>query len=108
MAPMSSIVVSVTGLRLAVATHSLSTSGSHLDPDFDLEDFDFSVERRKERLVRLPNHLKPWEGKSLRGWMSRYVVMCAICCSFNHNTRDFSLKLILCYFISFVISIAIQ
>lgn len=57
MAPMSSIVVSTTGARTALE----AVPPPAPSPVFDGEDLgsDFSVDRRKERLVRLPNHLKP-------------------------------------------------
>lgn len=59
MAPRSSTVVSATGDRIFEG----EPAGSPPSPDdLDLES-DLSLERRKERLVRLPNHLKPWIGK---------------------------------------------
>lgn len=57
MAPMSSTVASTTGARAAPVPLSVPFPAPDLDGE-DLES-DFSVERRKERLVRLPNHLKP-------------------------------------------------
>lgn len=70
MAPMSSTVVSATGARFAglAVPQSGPSPGPHPAPapDLDGEDLEsgFSVVRRKERLVRLPNHLKPCEGNS--------------------------------------------
>lgn len=68
MAPMSSTVVSATGARTAAVSQSVPSLATHpvSAPDLDGEDLesDFSEERRKERLVRLPNHLKPGEGNS--------------------------------------------
>lgn len=67
MASMSSIDVSATGSRIPLETDpkSLPSPCSCPAPAPDLDNLgsDFSVERRKERLVRLPNHLKPSEGK---------------------------------------------
>lgn len=57
---MSSTVASTTGAMVTPPPSPLAPA-----PDFDLES-DLSEERRRERLVRLPNHLKPCEGHRCR------------------------------------------
>lgn len=55
----SSTVASTIGARTAAAAQSGPTTV--LDFDGEVLESDFSPERRKERLVRLPNHFKPSE-----------------------------------------------